>query len=79
VILAHAITGESNKIKYDLVTAPFKQRQQNRYNSYGFYFGGCGWFYIVDQRKTTDFYDFQLRSSGTMQLPAINWKKFLNW
>jgi hypothetical protein len=79
VILANAIIDESNKIKYDLVTAPHKQRLPNGDNSYGFCFAGCEWYYVVDKRRINYFSDFQLKSNGTMKLTTINWRKFLNW
>jgi hypothetical protein len=79
VILANAITDESSKIKYDLVTGPHNELLPGGYNSYGFCFAGCEWYYVVDKQSTNCFFDFQLKSNGTMKLTAINWRKFLNW
>jgi len=77
VILCHAITKNNLEIQYGLITSPFKTRQPNGYLSYGFCFGGCVWYYIVDSREVSDFSQFMLNSQGTLHIMSIPWEKFL--
>ena len=79
VILANAIIDGSNKIKYDLITVPYKLRLPNGYNGYGFCFAGCEWYYVIDKRETNHFDYLQLKADGKITLIAVNWLKFLNW
>ncbi|MDP3333988.1 MAG: hypothetical protein Q8Q40_15390 [Methylococcaceae bacterium] len=77
-IVCHAITKQNNQVHFGLITSPFKLRQPNGYNSYGFCFGGCVWYYIVDSRETSYFSDFMLSSTGEIGIIAIPWDDFLN-
>lgn len=76
VIIAHAITKENGEIQFNLITSPFLLRQLYGYISYGFCFGGCVWYYIVDTRRVTGFSEFMLKSDGTMSLSAMKFDDF---
>lgn len=75
-IVCHAITKSENEVQFGLVTSPFRLRQPNGYNSYGFCFAGCVWYYIVDGRETSCFSDFMLRSNGGLNIPGMPWDDF---
>ena len=78
VVLCHAITKSNSEIQYGLITSPFKLRQPNGYISYGFCFGGCVWYYIVDSREISEFSSFMLKSTGEISVAQIPWEDFLN-
>jgi hypothetical protein len=77
-VVCHAITKIDNQIHLGLITSPFRLRQPNGYNSYGFCFAGCVWYYVVDNRATSYFSDFMLRSNGELDILGIPWDDFLN-
>lgn len=78
VILCHALTKNNSEIQYGLITNPFKLRQPNGYISYGFCFGGCVWYYVVDSRKTSLFTSFMLNFCGELSIMPMPWEKFMN-
>ncbi|WP_157205502.1 hypothetical protein [Methylomonas koyamae] len=77
-IICHAITRFDSQVHFELVTSPFKLPQPNGYTSYGFCFAGCIWYYIVDDRETSYFSDFMLRSNGELNILGVHWNDFLN-
>lgn len=77
-VMCHAITTSNNEIQYGLITNPFKQRQPSGHISYGFCFGGCVWYYIVDSHEVASFSDFMLTSKGELGIMAMPWETFLN-
>ncbi len=77
VILCHAITKSNSEIQYGLITNPFKLRQPTRHISYGFCFGGCIWYYIVDSRAISEYSSFMLNSKGDLCIMPISWEHFL--
>lgn len=79
VILAHTVTSNDHNINFNLITSPFKTRQPNGSISYGFCFGGCAWYYIVDSRPVKDYSKFMLKSDGTMSLMSLDTNSFLDW
>jgi hypothetical protein len=78
VILCHTLTKNKSEIQYGLITNPFKLRQPNGYISYGFCFGGCVWYYVIDSRKTNLFTSFMLNSYGELGIMPMAWEKFMN-
>jgi len=77
-ILCHAITKLETEVQFGLITSPFRLRQPNGYNSYGFCFAGCVWYYIVDNREISDFSSFMLRSNGELAVLKMPWNDFIN-
>ncbi len=75
-IMCHAITKENNLIQYGLITSPFKLRLHG-FNCYGFCFGGCVWYYVVDGRAINLFSSFMLNSQGELSIMPISWENFL--
>jgi hypothetical protein len=57
-VLCHALIKGSHEIQYGLITNPFKTRQPSGHTSYGFCFGGCVWYYIIDSREVAAFSTF---------------------
>jgi hypothetical protein len=77
-ILCHALTKSNHEIQYGLIINPFKTRQPSGHISYGFCFGGCVWYYIVDSREVAAFSSFMLTSKGELGIMSTPWEAFLN-
>jgi hypothetical protein len=77
-ILCHALTKDNHEVQYGLITNPFKTRQPSGHTSYGFCFGGCVWYYIVDSREIAEFSSFMLTSKGELGIMPTHWEIFLN-
>lgn len=77
-VLCHALTKGSHEIQFGLITNPFKMRQPSGHTSYGFCFGGCVWYYIVDSREVATFSSFMLTSKGELGIMSMPWDNFLN-
>ncbi|MFZ2171696.1 MAG: hypothetical protein WAW61_18905 [Methylococcaceae bacterium] len=77
-VLCHALTKGSHEIQYGLITNPFKTRLPSGHTSYGFCFGGCVWYYIVDKREIAAFSNFMLTSRGELGIMSTPWETFLN-
>lgn len=77
-VLCHALTKGNSEVQHGLITNPFKTRQPSGHISYGFCFGGCVWYYIVDSREVAEFSSFMLTTRGELGVMSTPWETFLN-
>ena len=77
-ILCHALIKNGSEIQYGLMTSPFKLRQPNGHLSYGFCFGGCVWYYVIDSRNMSKITNYMLNMDGKISITPISWENFLD-